>query len=112
MANSINGRLPEECSNIAEVRGEIDNIDREIIRLIGVRFDYVREVVKYKTATASGVEASGRRQEVLDTRRQWAQENGLDPDVVEDIYVRLVQYFIDEEKKILKISPLTPNWGN
>lgn len=93
--------MPDECKNLAEVRQEIDIIDHEIIRLLSTRFCYVREVVKYKDHTASGIEAKGRWEEVINTRRQWAQEVGLDPDAIGDIYNRLVEYFIKEERKIV-----------
>lgn len=101
MAQDLNTKSPEECTNIAEVRHEIDIIDQEIIRLLSTRFGYVREVVKYKDGTASGIEAKARRDEVINTRRQWAQEAGLDPDAIGEIYNRLVEYFIEEEKKLV-----------
>lgn len=98
-----NDRLPSECTNIAEVRNEIDNIDKVIIRLLSERFEYVKEVVKYKEKTASSIEASGRRNAALADRRKWAEEAGLSPDVIEEIYDRLIRYFIEEEKKIMNI---------
>lgn len=101
MAQNINEKLPHECKNIAEVRHEIDTIDQEIIRLLSTRFAYVREVVKYKDGTTSGIEAKARRDEVINTRRQWAQEAGLDPDAIGEIYNCLVEYFIEEEKKLV-----------
>lgn len=100
MANSINHLLPQECTNITEVRNEIDNIDHEIIRLLSHRFDYVREVVKYKDGTAKSIEASDRRAAVIDSRAQWAKEMGLSPEVIGSLYNQLVDYFIEEEKKI------------
>lgn len=102
MAQNINGKLPLECTDISEVRNEIDNIDKEIIRLLATRFEYVKEVVKYKDGTAKGIEAADRKAAVFHTRREWAEQNGLNPDVIEDIYTKLVQYFIDEEKKLIK----------
>lgn len=102
MAQNINGKLPLECTDISEVRNEIDNIDKEIIRLLATRFEYVKEVVKYKDGTAKGIEAADRKTAVFRTRREWAEQNGLNPDVIEDIYTKLVQYFIEEEKKLIK----------
>lgn len=99
MPQKVNKKLPFECTDISEVRIEIDNIDREIIRLLATRLEYVREVVKYKDGTPRGIEAPRRRAEVLHSRGQWASEAGLNPAVVEDIYNRLIEYFIDEEKK-------------
>lgn len=99
MPQKLNSKQPSECTNISEVRNEIDALDREIIRLLATRLNYVREVVKYKDGTPEGIEAAGRRAEVLHTRGQWAAELGLNSDVIEDIYDRLIEYFIDEEKK-------------
>ena len=101
MAENEKRLLPQECTNISEVRNEIDHIDATIIKLLSTRFDYVREVVKYKEKTASGIEASDRRAAVIATRRQWAEEAGLCPNVVENIYNTLINYFIDEEKKLM-----------
>jgi isochorismate pyruvate lyase len=39
---------------------------------------------------------------MLQQRREWAQESGLNPDVVENIYRDLVSYYIEEELKHYK----------
>lgn len=102
MAHNINEKLPHECTNINEVRQEIDNIDYEIIRLLATRFGYVREVVKYKEKNDSSIEAPDRRAAVLKSRSEWAEKVGLAPDVVEEIYNRLIDYYIEEEKKLIR----------
>lgn len=99
----VTEKTPSECSNITEVRNEIDNIDKSIIELLSQRFDYVKEVVKYKDNTPESIQASDRRMAVLQCRRQWAEEVGLCPDVIEKMYDDLIQYFISEEMKIKKI---------
>lgn len=101
MENQINSKKPQECTCIEEVRNEIDSIDREIISLLASRLGYVREVVKYKESTHKAIEATDRRLAVLNTRRQWAEQQGLNPDVVEKIYNDLIEYFIVEEKKLI-----------
>lgn len=100
---NITNKKPSECVNITDVRNEIDNIDNAIIKLLGKRFEYVKEVVKYKEKTSDGVEATDRKNAVLKARRELAEQNGLNPDVIEDIYAKLIAYFIEEEKKIMNI---------
>ena len=95
---------PSECKNIADVRNEIDRIDQVIVALIGERFEYVKEVVKYKAPTPAGIEASDRRTSMLADRRTWAVARGLDPDVIASLYDQLVEYFIAEEKKLCQIG--------
>lgn len=92
---------PDECANIHEVREEIDIIDREVIDALSKRFKYVVAAARFKTSEAS-VRAPDRFHAMLQQRRQWALESGLNPDVVENIYRDLVNYYIEEELKHYK----------
>lgn len=92
---------PDECANIHEVREEIDIIDREVIDALSKRFKYVIAAARFKTSEAS-VRSSDRFQAMLQQRREWALESGLNPDVVENIYRDLVNYYIEEELKHYK----------
>lgn len=100
---NVTNKKPSECQNITDVRNEIDNIDNMIISLLSERFEYVKEVVKYKEKTADGIVAADRKKAVLERRRQLAKEKGLDPDVIGDIYEKLINYFISEEMKIMNL---------
>ena len=84
---------PEACASLEDVRAEIDRIDREIIHLLGRRAQYVQAAARFKTSEQH-VAAPDRQASMLRARREWAVEAGLDPDVIEDVYRRLVEYFI------------------
>lgn len=103
MEPKINSKHPHECTCIEEVRNEIDSIDKEIISLLATRLSYVKEVVKYKHHTSSGIEADERRRTVIESRKAWAAEAGLNPDVLGAIYDKLIAYFIEEEKKLVNL---------
>jgi len=94
-------KSPDECANIHEVREEIDIIDREVIEALSKRFQYVIAAARFKTSEAS-VRSFDRFHAMLQQRREWAQESGLNPDVVENIYRDLVNYYIEEELKHYK----------
>lgn len=102
MQLQVTTKTPSECTDITEVRAEIDHIDQAIIELIGQRFGYVKEVVKYKDRTAKAIEANDRRESMKIDRRVWAEQNGLSADVIERMYDMLVEYFIAEEKKLIE----------
>ena len=87
---------PEDCSSIQDIRTEIDKLDRQIVALIGTRFKYVKTAAKFKTSETS-VKAPERFKLMLEQRRIWAEEENLSPDVIENIYRDLVNYFINEE---------------
>lgn len=89
-------KSPEECTNLAEIRAEIDAIDQQVIALLGQRFGYVKAVTRYKTS-ATSVRAPERQEAMLKQRRIWAEQVGLDPDVIEGLYRDLVAYFISAE---------------
>lgn len=87
---------PENCSGMEEIRIEIDNIDRDIIAILGKRFEYVKAASKFKTSETS-VRAPDRFKAMLEQRRTWAKLEGLSPDAIEKMYRDLVNHFIKEE---------------
>jgi isochorismate pyruvate lyase len=82
-------KAPEDCTSIEEVRHSIDTLDRQIVRLIGSRSRYVKAAASFKTSDAS-VRAPERQKAMLEERRRWAQEEGLNPDAIEKMYRDLV----------------------
>jgi len=97
-------KQPDKCENIEEIREAIDNIDKEIIRLIGRRFGYVKEIVKFKNKDRDSIVDKDRYNEVIENRRKLAVENGLNPDLIENIYKNLIDHFINKEIEIAKRS--------
>jgi len=87
---------PENCTGMDEIRVEIDNMDRDIIAILGKRFDYVKAAAKFKTSETS-VRAPERFNSMLEQRRAWAESEGLSPDAIEKMYRDLVNHFINEE---------------
>ncbi|MCJ8318005.1 MAG: isochorismate lyase [Colwellia sp.] len=87
---------PENCSGMDEIRIEIDKMDRDIIAILGKRFDYVKAAAKFKTSETS-VRAPERFNAMLEQRRIWASSEGLSPDAIEKMYRDLVNHFINEE---------------
>jgi isochorismate pyruvate lyase len=75
-------KKPEECGDLADVRAEIDRIDRDVIAALGARFRYVKAAAKFKTNRGE-VAAPERVIAMREQRRRWAAEAGLHPDVVE-----------------------------
>jgi isochorismate pyruvate lyase len=90
--------------SIEEVREAIDTIDREIIGLLGKRFEFVKEVTRFKEPNEASVISKKRLDAVISTRREMSKKHGLNPDVIESIYRLLIDYFISEEMKLLKIK--------
>jgi isochorismate pyruvate lyase len=95
---------PDECASIEDVRRGIDALDREVVALIGRRARYVEAASQFKSGE-DAVRAPERRKAMLEARRQWAEEEGLSPEVIEDVYETLVSYFVDREMDRWRNSP-------
>lgn len=91
-------KTPQQCAGMEDIRLEIDALDHEIIKLLGLRFNYVQAAARFKTSAAS-VRAPERFEAMLEQRRVWAKEEGLSPDAIEKMYRDLVNHFIEEEMK-------------
>ena len=89
-------KTPEDCTGMLDIREAIDTLDRQVIDLIGRRAAYVRAVAKFKTGEAD-VRAPKRQEAMLEERRRWAEEEGLSPEVIENIYRDLISYFVNRE---------------
>jgi len=94
-------KLPHECRDIEDVRQQIDEIDNKIIELIGKRFSFIREIIKFKS-NKDEVYAKNRFLEVIRKRREIASFHQLNPDIIEKIYRILMEYFIEEQLELLK----------
>lgn len=96
-------KTPDQCESMADIRSEIDRLDRQVVALLGQRFAYVKAASQFKKSEIT-VRAPERLQTMLQQRRVWAEEEGLNADAIEKMYQDLVNYFIDEEMKHWKQS--------
>lgn len=90
---------PGNCKNIEEIRKAIDEIDYQILELYSQRNEFVKAIVKFKSDEASVV-AKERQMEVIEKRRKWAIELGLNPDFIEEIYWKLMNSNVQKELEI------------
>ena len=81
---------------MAEVRAEIDRLDREIVALLAERGGYVRRAAHIKGRRADIVDPE-RIEDVIAKVRGRAQDLGLAPELVEAVYRLMIQRFIELE---------------
>ena len=87
---------PDKCTGMEDIRIAIDELDHEVIAILGKRFEYVKAAASFKTSAAS-VKAPERFAAMLAQRRDWATAVGLSPNAIEKMYRDLVNHFINEE---------------
>ena len=89
---------PEQCESLAQVRAEIDRLDRDIVALLAERGRYVLAAAPFKRS-ADEVRAPQRVEQVVAKVRQLAAEQGGMPDVVERVYRELINAYTDAEHR-------------
>jgi chorismate mutase-like protein len=77
--------VAEPPTDLADLRTRIDELDAQLIEVLAERIRVCEQVAKRKEASGASIIQPNRVREVLGTRRQWAIDQGLDPDFVEQI---------------------------
>lgn len=85
------------CANLADVRANIDRLDREIVRLLAERGRYVKDAARFKRDRFQ-VAAPARQAEVFAKVRALAGQAGGEPEVIESAYRALVAGFVAREQ--------------
>ena len=88
-------------NRLEDLRKSIDEIDEEIIKLLIKRKELVEAVAEVKKDSGMTALQPDRFRKVIEDRRKKAADRGLDPDVVEDIWEVLHDYFVNIENKII-----------
>lgn len=88
-------------NNLKEIRTRIDEIDAQIVALIGQRAACVHEVVRFKSGP-DDAHRPDRVEAVIEKVRARAIESGADPDMVESLYRAMITWFTESEIRALQ----------
>jgi isochorismate pyruvate lyase len=84
------------CNTLDEAREEIDKVDEEIVKLIALRNNYIKQIAHFKTSVEE-VKAQERIEDVISRVRQQAIELDLNPNLINDLYVRMIDGMVESE---------------
>ncbi len=85
--------------DLDSLRIEIDEVDKNLLELLAVRSQLVKEVWKYKKANEMIIYQPERWKKVLESRKAIAKELGLKEDFIENIWNEIHNYSLEIEKK-------------
>ncbi|OOF68227.1 bifunctional chorismate mutase/prephenate dehydrogenase [Rodentibacter caecimuris] len=77
--------------SLAELRTEIDQVDKQLLQLIKKRLELVSQVGEVKHQQGLPIYVPEREAEMLQGRRQDAKQLGVSPDLIENILRRLMR---------------------
>jgi isochorismate pyruvate lyase len=88
-------KLPGACRNLADVRGAVNAIDRDLVRLLAKRQKYALAALAFKHDRKSIADPNHRRK-MFAQRKSWAERSGLNPRMVQEIF----QAIVDESRRL------------
>jgi chorismate mutase-like protein len=77
-------------ADLSQLRARIDELDATLVQLLAQRLNIVREVAETKGHSGDAVIQPDRVRDVLQTRRQWAIDAGVDADFAEQLFRTLL----------------------
>jgi len=86
----------KKCNTLDEARIEIDAVDKEIVELIAKRNEYIKQIAHFKTSIEE-VKAEDRISDVISAVRQQAIGLDLSPNLINDLYVRMIDGMVESE---------------
>jgi isochorismate pyruvate lyase len=86
----------EKCTTLEEARAKIDEVDTEIVKLIAKRNDYIKQIAHFKTSVDE-VKAEERIDDVISRVREQAIALDLSPNLINDLYVRMIDEMVESE---------------
>ncbi|MGV8986533.1 MAG: chorismate mutase [Cypionkella sp.] len=90
-----------ECTTMAELRAEIDRVDRELVALFAERTSYIDRAAQIKSGVGLPARINDRVEEVVANVRAEALRHGLPSDKVEKLWRNLIDWSIAREEVVL-----------
>jgi isochorismate pyruvate lyase len=87
---------PEDCQTMLDVRAGVDALDQQIVALLAIRFRFMTAAARIK-ADRGAVRDEGRKAAVIANAKTEAVRVGVPPEVVGDLWERLVEGSISYE---------------
>lgn len=97
----------DQQNPLPPIREQIDQVDQSLIQLLAKRLELVAEVGKIKHQHGLPIYAPEREAAMIQARRQEAENQGIPPDLIEDILRRLMrESYVNENRHGFKtINP-------
>lgn len=86
----------KKCNSLEEARKEIDKVDEKIVELIALRNSYIKQIAQFKTSVEE-VKSEERISDVISRARAKAIELDLSPNLINDIFIRMIDEMVETE---------------
>jgi chorismate mutase/prephenate dehydrogenase len=83
--------MEERADTLEEIRGEIDSVDHKMIQLLARRNEISARIGRYKKEKGLKIRDPEREQTLLKERITWATEVGINRELVQDLFHRIMK---------------------
>ena len=90
-------QMPPE---LLKARSKIDQIDRQLVELLAVRFQLTLQVGLLKADQGLAAFDESREAQKLDELRELCQEQGLDSEFITELFKRIMEEVVKNHKKL------------
>ncbi|MDV7145176.1 chorismate mutase [Tropicimonas sp. TH_r6] len=92
---------PGDCATMADLRVQIDALDAELVGMLAQRAGYIDRAAELKPGEGLPARIEARVEDVVANVRGAAEAAGLDADLAEALWRRLIDWSIEREEKVL-----------
>lgn len=86
----------KKCDTLKVARDEIDILDMQIVELIAKRNEYIKQIAHFKNSIED-IKAEDRIADVISKVRAKAISLDLSPNLINDLFVRMIDGMIESE---------------
>ncbi|MHA6327169.1 chorismate mutase [Roseivivax sp. CAU 1753] len=94
-------RAPKDIATMADLRVEIDTLDRELMTLLGHRARLIDRAAELKPGEGLPARTGDRVAQVIANARRNAQAHGVDPDLAATLWSALIEAAIAREEAVM-----------
>lgn len=86
------------------LRAEIDVLDKSLIALLATRATYIDRAIELKQINGWPARIPDRVEDVVSKVCQSAEDQGLDPELIEQLWRQLIDWSIAREAKVIDLE--------
>ncbi|MBY6136554.1 chorismate mutase [Leisingera sp. XS_AS12] len=93
---------PADCASMEDLRAQIDLLDRKLVALLAQRAGYIDRAIALKQENGWPARIPARVEDVIAKVRAAAEDEALDPALVEALWRQLVEWSIAREARVIR----------
>ncbi|PTQ75784.1 chorismate mutase [Celeribacter persicus] len=94
-------KSPKDIDTMAELRDQIDRLDRELVDLLAVRQAHIDRAAEIKPGEGLPARIETRVHDVLDKVETRARQSGFDPVLARQMWALMIEDMIAREERVL-----------